>query len=149
MMIYYCTFPPYYVTHVIIFYTNPLFYHVLLNIIIFTYLAYNTMTCLTICKFLHDYKIYRNVMGCNESNLAIIFKVDKRYKIMWWSNENKDDLEQKKKWTQVSSKIDDHFLDECDLCLLYWSWLIFTSFQTKLINNLYLISKPISTKIFK
>jgi hypothetical protein len=88
-------------------------------------------------------------MGCNESNLAIIFKVDKRYKIMWWSNENKDDLEQKKKWTQVSSKIDDHFLDECDLCLSYWSWLIFTSFQTKLINNLYLISKPISTKIFK
>jgi hypothetical protein len=34
-------------------------------------------------------------MGCNESNLAIILKVDKKYKIMWWSNENKDDLEQK------------------------------------------------------
>jgi len=40
--------------------------------------------------------ICSSAMGCNESNLAIIFKVDKRYKIMWWSNENKDDLEQKK-----------------------------------------------------
>jgi hypothetical protein len=39
--------------------------------------------------------IYCGIMGCNESNLAIIFKVDKRYKIMWWFDESKNDFEQK------------------------------------------------------